>query len=104
MRLSFIFYYLIYFIFISRYTISKRQDYILILIIFVVAFYLFEQCCQVKEVGGVKYMLVKEHNTKKSPKCVDDCVYQKIGADEGYYCFQPGGLSSKCLKNEEGFK
>ena len=58
-------------------------------------------CCQVKEVGGVKYRLVKDHAMKPDSTCKDDCVYQKMGPMGGFYCFRYGDLSSKCLEKEQ---
>ena len=71
---------------------------------FFVALFLLEQCCHVKEVGGVKYKLVKDHEIKPDPTCKDDCIYQKVSsdADERYYCFRPGKQSSECLENSTG--
>ena len=59
-------------------------------------------CCQVKKVGGVKYQLVKDHAMKPAPTCKDDCVYQKIDPEGGYYCFRHGKLISECLEKEDG--
>ena len=59
-------------------------------------------CCHVKEVGGVKYQLVKDHSMKPAPTCKDDCVYQKVGPGGGFYCFRNGELFSECLEKEEG--
>ena len=59
-------------------------------------------CCHVKEVGGVKYRLVKDHAVKPASTCKDDCVYKKIGTVGGYYCFKHGELFSECL--DEGKK
>ena len=61
------------------------------------ASFLLDMCCHVKEVGGVKYRLVKDHTMKPDSTCKDDCVYQKVGPEGGYYCFRHGDLFSECL-------
>ena len=63
---------------------------------------LLDMCCHVKKVGGVKYQLVKDHAMKPAPTCKDDCVYQKIDPEGGYYCFRHGKLISECLEKDEG--
>ena len=69
----------------------------------VLASFLLDICCHVKEVGGVKYRLVKDHVMKPASTCKDDCVYQKVGSDGGYYCFRQGELFSECLeRGKEG--
>ena len=50
----------------------------------------------------MRYRLVGDHDMKLAPACKDDCVYQKIGADEGYYCFGYGDLLSECIEKEYG--
>ena len=92
--------------------------------IFVVAaLFLLDTCCQVKEVGGVKYFLEKASDIKPASTCKDGCIYRKSGPSipyiphftpwygmstipwqprEVYYCFKHGELCSKCIEPEKG--
>ncbi len=70
--------------------------------IFFLVSLLLDACCQVKEVGGVKYKLVKDRDIKPASTCKNDCVYEKLGSEGEYYCFRHGELSSECIEKEYG--
>merc|ERR1711935_832937 len=53
-----------------------------------------EDCCQVKEVGGITYQFVKKGNYH--PNCTSDCIYEEVAAPGQHYCFAPGDLESSC--------
>jgi len=66
------------------------------------ALFLLDMCCHLKEVGGIRYQLVKDSLMKPDPTCKDKCVYQKKSPlDGGFYCFRHGELFSKCLEKQE---
>jgi len=55
-----------------------------------------DKCCQVKTVGGKKYVLVDPEGTTPE-SCKDSCVYAYANAgNEERFCFRPGNMISEC--------
>ena len=61
-----------------------------------------EECCQEKNVGGVRYSFVGETDTKKYG-CTSKCTYETDQAPGKKFCFAPGNQKVECLEgfNEE---
>ena len=55
-------------------------------------------CCHTKEVGGVTYHHIDDHDLVVPATCKSHCVYQKHGEEGKHYCFGKGDLETKCIE------
>ena len=58
-----------------------------------------KECCTAKAVGGIQYKLVQEYSIEVPAQCSTSCIYEQKGSPNSRYCFAPGSLPVKCLRN-----
>jgi hypothetical protein len=57
------------------------------------------ECCESKDVGGVRYSLVGKMDTKVY-NCLNDCIYVKDEEPSAKFCFATGNLEVECTEKE----
>ena len=61
-----------------------------------------QSCCVRKEVNGIQYEHIDDHDMLLPDDCKDHCVYKVVGETEDkLYCFEVGDLTTKCLEAGE---
>ena len=67
--------------------------------------FLEDQCCHLKEVGGVKYKFVglASEEEKLNYGCSNNCAYEHAEKEtEERFCFKSGNLESTCAESKIG--
>ena len=88
----------------SVHTVLKKKSFICWLSC-VVYVCLEDQCCRLKEVGGVKYKFVDiaSEGEKLTFGCSNNCVYENAEKEtEQRFCFRSGNLESTCAESKIG--
>ena len=62
------------------------------------------ECCPKKIVGGKTYIHIGKADKSEAMqfKCSSPCVYTLEGDNSEKFCFKPGQLESKCVKDSTG--
>ena len=62
------------------------------------------ECCPKKIVGGKTYNHIGKADKSEAMqfKCSNPCVYTLEGNNNEKFCFKPGQLESKCIKDSTG--
>ena len=62
------------------------------------------ECCPKKIVGGKTYTHIGKADKSEAMQfeCSNPCVYNLEGDDNEEFCFGPGQLESKCIKDSTG--
>ena len=62
------------------------------------------ECCPKKVVGGKTYIHIGKADKSEAMqfKCSNPCVYTMEGDDNEKFCFKPGQMESKCVKDSTG--